>query len=101
MQDAVTWSYEKTIISIIITHERLQRAAGESHIANRVSISWYFIHLWGLWSSQLAHHFANEINQGPYYVKHFHGKIRTRIIPQLYIGHLLLELSPNRLQYLV
>ena len=60
-----------------------------------------YVHLWGLWSSQLAHHFANEINQGPYYVKHFHGKIRTRIIPQLYIGHLLLELSPNRLQYLV
>ena len=43
------------------------------------------IHLWGLWSSQLAHHFANEINQGPHYVKHF----MVRYVQESYLSCIL------------
>ena len=53
---------------IILTQEWLRRAAGKLHVANRVNYVVFCIFV-GSWV--MSDHLANEINQGPYYVKNF------------------------------
>ena len=55
------------MLTLIIKREWLRQAKGEFYVTNRVSIL-YICRVLG--SSHLTNHLANEINQGPYYVKY-------------------------------